>query len=124
MPAQRSNDARMLGSQLGEERADTEAGTEPKGAKKQICFIGRLREGRLSSLIGRQALSYEKERDVVTANWALGSCPSMGPVLVLFVGGERGGPPLAEHTDGRVTCRPHVRLTALSTAARHELAVS
>ena len=64
MPAQRSNDARLLGSQLGEERADTEAGTEPKGAKKQICFIGRLREGRLSSLIGRQALSYEKERDV------------------------------------------------------------
>jgi hypothetical protein len=35
-----------------------------KGAKKQICFIGRLREGRLSSLIGRQAMSYEKERDV------------------------------------------------------------
>jgi hypothetical protein len=116
--AQRSNDddARLLGSQLEEERADTEAGTEPKGAKKQICFIGRLREGRLSSLIGRQALSYEKERDVVTG--------VLSSVLDLWGVNERGGPPLAEHTDGRVTCRPHVRLTALSTAARHELAVS
>ena len=64
MPAQRSNDARVLGSQLGEERADTEARAVPKGAKKQICFIGRLRDGRLSSLIGRQPLSYEKERNV------------------------------------------------------------
>ena len=77
MPAQRSNDARVLGSQLGEERADTEAGTEPKGAKKQICFIGRLRDGRLSSLIGRQPLSYEKERDVtgVLDLWGVNAVP-------------------------------------------------
>jgi hypothetical protein len=38
------------------------ARAEPKGAKNSICFIGRLRDGQLSSTIGRQPLSYEKER--------------------------------------------------------------
>ena len=48
---------------------------KPKVKVGKICFIGRIREGRLASLIGRQALSYEKERDVtgVLARWGVTS---------------------------------------------------